>query len=130
MLININFKFKPYPQGPTSFEKLHDSYCSLPFENRMCCSEYPIDNVEITTAEFSHHFWQQVRPFFRKIFSSYNADGITKLKDTQTEYVTREWSFTRSDFWASFLFMAEQGLGQWEKLQGSTLRVVRSSNPT
>lgn len=46
----------------------------------MCCTKDSINNMEISTLKAIHHFCQQVRPFLREIFSTYDANSITQLE--------------------------------------------------
>lgn len=55
----------------------------LPLEEGVCSPEYSVDDVKISTPKARHHFSQEVGPFLREIFPSYDTDGITQLKHTQ-----------------------------------------------
>lgn len=48
----------------------------LPLEQRVSSSKDSVYDVEIATSEAVHHLSQQVGPFLREIFSSYDTDGV------------------------------------------------------
>lgn len=50
---------------------------SLPLKKGVCSSKHSINDVEVATSEAGHHLSEQVGPFLREIFSSYDTDGIT-----------------------------------------------------
>lgn len=58
-----------------------------PLEQGVSRPKDSVNDVEITTSEAVHHFRQQVGPFLREIFSSYDTDGITELVETHKDKV-------------------------------------------
>ena len=84
----VNTSYSLLPRPAEKMGRRYHTNESLPFKERVSCSEDSINDMKISCFKLAHHLWNQVGPFVRKIFSTYDTDSITQLKHNKHCTVT------------------------------------------